>query len=302
MKGISEKKLRNWTLPLAIICGLFFHDFLSSFYALTPWLLAAMMFFTCSRVSITQMKVRPIHFMLLSVQVFGGILIYYLLRGVSEPLAQGLMICLFTPVATASPVVGAILGADVTLMTTYVLLSNITAAVLAPLFFTCINPGADITFLSSFAHIMQKTVLLLIVPLVISWLMDKFTPKAHEFVKGCRYTSFYLWAMCMMILIGSTIHSVIQDDNPDPTLEIVMAASSLVLCLLLFWCGQKAGERYGDTVAVRQMLAQKNTGIGVWMTISFLNPLASIVPAAYIIWQNTVNSMEIAKGREDRAQ
>lgn len=298
MKRISEKKLRNWTLPVAICCGFLFHDFIYSLYPVTPLLLALMMFFTCSRTSISQMRVRPIHIMLLCVQVFGGAGIYFLLRGINEPLAQGLMICVFTPVATASPVVGALLGADVTLMTTYVLLSNITAAILAPLFFTYINPGSDISFWFSFLHIIKKTVLLLVVPLIITWLMGKLTPKAHEYVRGCKYTSFYLWALCMMILIGSTIHSIMADDNPDVTLEIIMAASSLILCVTLFWIGRKAGIRYGDMVAVRQMMGQKNTGIGIWMTISFLMPLASVVPAAYIVWQNLINSMEIARSRK----
>lgn len=295
MDKALEKKLRNRTLPLAICLGLLFHNFLSSYYSLTPWLLAAMMFLTCSRTSISQMRVKPIHLLLLSVQVFVSVGIYFLLRGVSEPLAQGLMICVFTPVATASPVVGAMLGADVTLMTTYVLLSNITAAVLAPVFFTYINPAADIPFWASFTHIISKTLLLLVLPLLISWFMSRFTPKAHQMVSRCQSLSFYLWAVCMMILIGSTIHSIMTDVETDIAIYIVMALSSLLLCVLLFQTGRRLGIHYGDLVAGRQMMGQKNTGIGIWMTITFLNPLASVVPAAYIIWQNTLNSIEIAR-------
>lgn len=284
------------TLPVAIACGILFHGFLFRFYWATPWLLTAMMFLTCARISISQMRIKPVHLMLLCLQVFGGIGVYLALRNTNEILAQGLMICMFTPVATASPVIGAMLGADVTLMTTYVLVSNIATAVIAPFLFAAINQAADITFLSSFMHIFQKTLFFLILPLIVSWLMSKFWPKAHNAVRKCQPASFYLWAVCMMILIGSTVHSVVTDSTTNVTLTIIMALSSLILCLILFSTGRKLGIRYGDTIAIRQMMGQKNTGIGVWMTISFLNPAASIVPAAYIVFQNIMNSIEIARG------
>ena len=261
-----------------------------------------MMFFTCSGISVTQMRVKPIHILLLCFQVFAGAGIYFLLRGVNDTLAQGLMICIFTPVATASPVVGAILGANVTLMTVYVLLSNVTAAILAPVLFTYINPGSDIPFWVSFLHIMKKTLMLLVLPLLVSWFMERWTPRVHLKVRKVKSVSFYLWALCMMILIGSTIHSVVTDVNADTTLYLMMALGSLVLCLLLFSAGRLLGIHYGDLVAGRQMMGQKNTGIGVWMTISFLDPVASVAPAAYIVWQNLINSYEIAKGRKDSGQ
>ena len=40
---------------------------------------------------------------------------------------------------------------------------------------------------------------------------------------------------------------------------------------------------------------RKNTVLAVWMAQSFLNPLSSIAPTAYIVWQNFVNSYQIWK-------
>ena len=71
--AIKERHLRNATLPVAILCGLLFHKFLSSFYPLVPWLLAAMMLQTCTKISISKMRVRRVHLMLLAVQVFVSI-------------------------------------------------------------------------------------------------------------------------------------------------------------------------------------------------------------------------------------
>jgi bile acid:Na+ symporter, BASS family len=290
---INEKRLRNWTLPFAILCGLLFHNHLYSLYPSTPYLLFGMMFFTCTKISISEMKIRPIHIYLLMVQVLAGCGIYYLLKGFDESVAQGLMICIFTPVAIASPVVGGLLGADVTLMTTFVLLSNITAAILAPIFFTLITSGNDIPFFASFMHIISKTLILLVLPLVLSWFINRFTPNLHNTIKRYHHLSFYLWAICMMILIGSTFHSIFSSSHNDYKLELIMAFGALIICLLQFFFGKKLGIHYKDMPAGRQMMGQKNTGIGIWLTISFLNPLASVAPAAYIIWQNLMNSLEI---------
>ena len=74
--------------------------------------------------------------------------------------------------------------------------------------------------------------------------------------------------------------------------------TGLVLCLAQFKVGRMLGRRYGDAVAGGQSLGQKNTVLAVWMAQSFLDPIASIAPTAYIVWQNFVNSYQIY--RKDR--
>ena len=48
-----------------------------------------------------------------------------------------------------------------------------------------------------------------------------------------------------------------------------------------------------------QSLGQKNTVLAVWMSQAFLDPISSIAPTAYIVWQNFVNSYQIY--RRDKA-
>ena len=38
----------------------------------------------------------------------------------------------------------------------------------------------------------------------------------------------------------------------------------------------------------------------LWMAQSFLNPLSSIAPTAYIVWQNFVNSYQIYRKDRER--
>jgi len=53
------------------------------------------------------------------------------------------------------------------------------------------------------------------------------------------------------------------------------------------------GKRYDDTVAGGQGLGQKNTILAIWMAQMYLNPIASIGPGAYVLWQNIINSYQV---------
>ena len=64
--------------------------------------------------------------------------------------------------------------------------------------------------------------------------------------------------------------------------------------------GRRIGRRFGDRVAGAQGLAQKNTVLAIWMSLNFLDPISSVGPASYILWQNTINSAQIYfKTRKD---
>jgi BASS family bile acid:Na+ symporter len=42
-------------------------------------------------------------------------------------------------------------------------------------------------------------------------------------------------------------------------------------------------------------VGQKNTIFAIWLSLNFLNPIASIAPTAYIVWQNLINSWQMWK-------
>ena len=75
----------------------------------------------------------------------------------------------------------------------------------------------------------------------------------------------------------------------------LIAFAALVICLVQFKVGRMLGRRYGDAPAGGQSLGQKNTVLAVWMAQSFLDPISSIAPTAYIVWQNFVKCYQIWK-------
>ena len=92
--------------------------------------------------------------------------------------------------------------------------------------------------------------------------------------------------------MGRTTAFII-DTDADIVVEIELAVVALALCLVQFRLGHMLGNALGDVVAGGQSVGQKNTILAIWMSLNFLNPIASIAPTAYIVWQNLVNSYQI---------
>ena len=49
-----------------------------------------------------------------------------------------------------------------------------------------------------------------------------------------------------------------------------------------------------------QALGQKNTILAIWMAHTYLNPLSSVAPGSYVLWQNIINSWQLWKKRKAR--
>ena len=104
-----------------------------------------------------------------------------------------------------------------------------------------------------------------------------------------------MWLVSLAVIIGRTTSFILDLDGAEGGLEIALAFVALVICLFQFKVGRALGRRYGDPAAGGQSLGQKNTVLAVWMAQSFLDPISSIAPTAYIVWQNFVNSYQLWK-------
>jgi bile acid:Na+ symporter, BASS family len=62
---------------------------------------------------------------------------------------------------------------------------------------------------------------------------------------------------------------------------------------IVFAIGKAVGRHYDASISAGQALGQKNTIVGIWLTLTFLNPLAAVAPGAYVVWQNLVNGWQL---------
>lgn len=191
------------------------------------------------------------------------------------------------------------LGADVATMASFCLMSNMGVAVAAPVLFAAIGANPELSFLQSVGIILWKVVPLLILPFVCAVLLERFAPRWHKAVRDRQIISFWIWAASLTVVLGRTVEFLLAQPKENYTVEVLLAAVALVICLLQFTLGRYIGRRFGDTVAGGQSIGQKNTVLAIWMAQTWLDPLSSVAPAAYVIWQNIVNSWQLWRYRGD---
>lgn len=141
-----------------------------------------------------------------------------------------------------------------------------------------------------------------------------------EFVlpKKLALIPFYLWVVSIIVLSATVTQTVITNYQSQMTNMLILLACSFFACLLQFglgkWIGYKLpapskGKDYQDvlinpaaapktmagvsSITAGQAFGQKNTSLGVWMAQTYLDPLSALGAAAYIIWQNLFNSVQL---------
>ena len=82
---------------------------------------------------------------------------------------------------------------------------------------------------------------------------------------------------------------------------LLIALLGLILCVIQFAVGRYVGHFFGRTVEAGQALGQKNTAFAIWIAYTYLNPLSSVGPGCYILWQNCINSIELWQRRKEEA-
>ncbi|WP_302235778.1 bile acid:sodium symporter family protein [uncultured Alistipes sp.] len=293
-----HRNVKTVAMPSAMVVGALFCRQVTALEAwsgqmITPTLIFLMLFVTFCRVKPRQMKPSMLHLWLLLIQAVACVGVYAALRPFDPVVAQGAMICVLAPVAMAAVVIAGMLGADVATMATYSLLCNMAVAVYAPVVISFTGTGV-----CSFTEILARIAPLLIMPFAAAQFCRFVFPKGAQWIGDHGQISFYMWLLSLVVIIGRTTAFIIDLHDASLRTELWLAVAALVLCLAQFKVGRMLGRHYGDAVAGGQSLGQKNTVLAVWMAQSFLDPIASIAPTAYIVWQNFVNSYQIY--RKDR--
>lgn len=280
-------------LPAAILLGALFYKFFSAIAFLSPYVIFFILFLTYCRFSLHEFRFTKLHFKLIGFQLLASAILYLLLDKIDTTLAQGVMICILVPTAMSAPVVTGMLGGNVVFVATYTLLGNTVVALIAPLLFSAIGTHGELPFLSALMQICQRVVPLLITPFILALLVGKYLPRVNNKIKQYPSLTFYLWNIGLMLVTGKTVYFIATQSGDHYHEEIVIALVVLCICIFQFLIGKKLGNKCGERIAAGQALGQKNTILAIWMAQAYLNPLASIGPASYVLWQNSINSFQM---------
>ena len=314
--------LKDWTLPVAMGTGAALYLLfaftpqldaaatqLAPFFAtILPLFMFLVLFVTFCKVDFR--KLRPVawHWWVGLFQLlFIALLMAVTLRlphstfhfpSSTKILMEALLMCVISPCATAAAVVTQKLGGSLEQMTTYTFLSNFLTALMVPVCFPLIEKSADITFLAAFLTILHEVFLVLVVPMLLAYIVKHHLKRLHQKIIAIRDLSYYLWACSLMIVTGTTVKNIV---HAEASLWLLMAIAllGLVICVVQFAVGRFIGHYFDHPQESGQALGQKNTAFAIWLSSVYLNPLSSVGPGCYILWQNLINSIEIWKARKE---
>jgi BASS family bile acid:Na+ symporter len=292
------KKIKGYMMPIAMTLGIVLHNQVGILNFIIPYLIFVMLLLTYINISWHDIKFTRLHFYLILIQVFASVGIYFALNPINSLLAQGVMILIVAPTATSAPVIVGMLKGNIASLTAYSIISNLSVVLLAPILFSYVGYN-DLAFITSVITIASKIGFLLVVPFVLGLVLNKFAPKTTRVLKRHSSISFYLWSLALTIVTGRTVQFVIDQGKDQIGIEIIIAFAAAIVCGLQFLIGRRLGRKFNDTVAGGQGLGQKNTVLAIWMAQMYLNPLSSIAPGSYVLWQNIVNSYQVWRKRKN---
>ena len=296
-------KFRSLVLPIAIVLGLLLHKYCAMFTPYVPILIFAMLLLNFAAGDVRKMKVTMLDVWLMLFQIVVSMGSYWLvmLLGGGDAIAEGILAGVLCPVAASVVVISCMLGANRETVTTYTILGNLMVAIVAPIYFSFIGQQQELPFLDSFLLILKRVSPIIALPFILALCMQHWLPKVNAFLCKIKGVSFYLWALALLFTLGQTIDFMFLHGKDNLGSIVALGIASLIFCVIQFGLGKWIGKKYGDKMAGGQLLGQKNTAMGIWMANTYLNPLASVFPALYSIWQNLFNSWQMWQhGKKNR--
>ena len=315
------KFVKDWMLPLAIVMGVVSYLILFSVEALhtnvEPWFselakniqpafIAIMLSLQFNTVSPHDLRFRKWHFYLLAFQlvIFTALtlLVTVLPDGAGRILAECAMLCFICPTAAAAGVITRKLGGSLSDTISYVVLINITAAIVLPIAIPIVNSETGTTFLEGFLAICAKIFPLLVFPLLLAWIIRYTMRGVQRFLLRFTEWAFYCWGVALMFSIYLATEALMNSGISVWT-AVMIGVVSMICTIVQFGVGKLAGKKangshnpdiiLSDETSAGQALGQKNSGFLIWLGYSYLTPVTSVAGGLYSIWQNVINSLEI---------
>ncbi len=272
----------------AIIFGSIF-TFGHAYTYLIRYNLMVMLFFSFLGIQVNWQLFNATHFKILAINICLPLFLYVLIQPFFPNLALIAFVVTIVPTAAAAPVIAQLLQASVGKVTVAVILSTPIIALLLPVLLTYfLSVEGDIS-LGSLAY---PVLSLVFIPLIISQVIRNGLPKLRQQVEKLTFISFPLFLCNIVIACGNASYFI--QSNQDIIGRELIGILLLVacLCVLQFKIGAFVGRK-SSPFTYSLALGRKNTMIGLWMALTYFNPVVALGPIFYIVLHNIYNSIQI---------
>lgn len=303
--------IKNWSLPLTMLLGICLYVVAHALHLpdavkttinngikiVQPALIFSMLYLSFCKIDFNQLRLRPWHGFLLLFQIgMMGVLsvvLRYLPHSNFYLIVECLLACIICPTATASVVIVEKLKGNPATLLMYNILINLSVAVTVPVFIPIFMQG-EVGFLETFKAIVAQVCPVLMIPLILARLTDRFLPTLRDKIRQVKDLAFYLWMVALALAMATATRAFAHTAIDGTTLLGIMGITAAA-CLMQFFIGRKIGKPFGDSISAGQALGQKNTVFVIWLAYTFMDPICAVAGGFYSIWHNTVNSWQLYK-------
>ncbi len=287
--------MRSILIIAAIIVGTAIHQ-ASVFSFMIKWLLAAMLFFSFLNLRISYKHIRLAHGYIAIANLTIGTLAFFIIKPFDIQLAYATSIIALAPTAIAAPAISGFLKLNVTWVAISTLLTNTIIASLLPWYIPHVY-GIE-NDVNSWV-LVQSMVTIFIIPFVLAQSILYFMPKIHSLFNRLKDATFILFLSNIFLASAKSSDYILFETTASITQLLLIALMSAIVCFVSFQAGlllTKGKYRKEAEVA----LGQKNTMFAVWISITYINPLVSIAPMTYILFQNLYISYLMYQQKQEK--
>ena len=274
---------------IAIIIG----GFLPQGHQFTPFIrynLMVLLFFAFLSVQFDWRIFQPTHFKILLVNILLPVTLYLVVYPFHPTYARLAFLLTIIPTAAAGPVIAEIMGAHILTVTGSVLLTTPVIALLLPVLLSyLVGVGGQF----SFSELVIPIVTIVFIPLLLSQGIRRFFSNSTvDWLKKGSVINFPLFLLNIIIACGNASH-YIQKNYAEVSGELAgIAIVTALLCLINFRVGRWVGTKHYP-LAWELAMGRKNTIIGLWIGLTYFNPVIALGPICYIICHNLYNSFQM---------
>jgi BASS family bile acid:Na+ symporter len=287
---------KGLALLLTMLVGAFFPQ-AHVLTFLIQYLLVVMLFFAFLDIEFKAEKFpRSVLWVLLAnaAVAFGS---YLALAPFDFTLALSAFMTAIAPTAIAAPVIIGFIHREVEYVVAAVLLTNIASALIVPLALPSLL-GTVIRI--SVWEVLQPVLVVMFVPLILARLTSLLPRPVQSTIRKGKVVSFPIWLVNLFIISANASNFMRAEDSNSTFALILIALTSLVVCIVNFGLGALIGGR-DHWQEASQALGQKNLSFVIWIALTFINPLVAMGPTFYIVFHHIYNSWSIYQFEKRRS-
>ncbi len=273
----------------AMILGVLFPQG-HQFTFLVRYLVMIMLFYAFLRIRFNWRVLSKLHFLIAGLNVTLPILLYLLFSQINPTIGLAAFTIGMAPTAAGAPVMAGFLRQDVGFVTLSVILTSPIVALVLPLLLPqIIAVDQPISVLD----VLIPVAILVFVPLILGQFIRRRFPTWVPYFFKLGNVPFYLFVTNIYIAAGKATHFIRYEAEAPLLLVGGIAACIGLVCFFLFKSGEAAGRYFDKDQEAGLALGRKNTMFGLWVALTFINPLVALGPIFYIVFQNLYNTWQL---------